>query len=216
MIKSFNLFEAQARFNAGGNLFSNNHRSPNLPPNCTMVDVDNILIEYPLKNNKISGIVEDKYTFESIRLGNPLEGKGTWQRKKLSEICNRLLIDFYLVETSTDSKYLVKGETVEKVDSIPGKIIKTDDRIYIEIRFGKPKAIMFRTIGMKITELEYDDKFNLALSFSKMLGVDIYLVNDIRPDNLIYIMNLSNKNTYSIIPDEPDSWVKTYKTLRLL
>ena len=101
MIKSFNLFEAQKRFNAGGNLFSNSHRSPNLPPSCAMVDVDNILIEYPTKNNKISGIVEDKYTFESIRLGNPLEGKGTWQRKKLSEILYlvkllKLMIEFIL------------------------------------------------------------------------------------------------------------------------
>ena len=216
MIKSFNLFEAQERFNAGGNLFSNNHRSPNLPPSCAMIDIDNILIEYPTKNNIITGIIEDKYTFESVRLGNPLEGKGTWQRKKFNEICKSLSIDFYLLETSTDSKYLLSGSIVKKVFSIPGNIIKSDDRIYIEIRYGKPKAIMFRTLGLKLSEIQSDIVFNVATKFSEMLGIDIYLVNDVRKDNLIYLLRLSDKKVCSIIPDDSNSWTKTYKELNLL
>ena len=75
---------------------------------------------------------------------------------------------------------------------------------------------MFRTMNIKLNELEYDDLFNIALSFSKMLNVDIYLVNDVRPDDLIHIMRLSDKKRESIIPDDSESWLNAYKTFRLL
>lgn len=211
MITLFDLFEAQQRKYYGGNLFSNSHRSPNLPASCTMIDIDNFIVD----NNTIIGIAEDKFKFDSKVLGNPLQGNGTWQRRKFSEICDKLSIDFYLLETSTDSKYLIKNNVAEKIDSITkGQIFETNDRIYIEIRYGKPKSIMFRTEGMKISEIQSDIMFNYALMFSNMLGISIFLVNDI--ENYIYIMKWPNGKIYTIIPNSAASWKDVYQKNNLL
>lgn len=219
MITKFRLFEAQQRKHGGGNVFSNNHRSPNLPEGCAMIDIDNISII----DGTITGLLEDKFKFKSS-LGNPLAEGGTWQSKKLSEICASLSADLILQEISTNSIYKVKStnDKPEKISDLSGyNFIETADRIYVEIRYGKPKAVMFRTEGLKMSELQSDKYFNAALLLAQKLGIRLYLINDIISDK-IYIrkyfpmLNSEQVVTYLILPQDPNSWIDNYKRMGML
>ena len=224
MITKFKLFEAQQRKHGGGNIFSNNHRSPNLPAGCAMIDVDNISIV----DGRINAILEDKHTFKSS-LGNPMATGGTWQSKKLLDICSIINADLILQETSTNSIYKFKStdERPEKIDDLSGyNFLETADRIYVEIRYGRPKAIMFRTEGLRMSDLQSDKYFNAALLLTNTLianstPVRLYLVNDIIPDK-IYIRKFLPTSTsekivtYFIDPINPQSWIDCYDRMGML
>jgi hypothetical protein len=218
IIKNFKIFEAQDR-KYGGNVFSNNHRSPNLPSSCGMIDIDNISIV----NDSINGIIEDKYKFESKFLGNPMSAGGTWQRTKLLDICKTLKCDLLFKETSTNTIYKFQGDNpVIKISSLDEyNLIDTSDRVYIEIRYGRPKAVMYRTEGLKIEKLNTDNVFNAALKLATSLQIRLYLVNDII-DNKIYIkkyfpiLSKEISNTYLINPSDPKSWNDIYDRIGLL
>lgn len=218
IITNFKLFEAQDRKYGGGNVFSNNHRSPNLPANCAMIDIDNISII----DDRINAIIEDKYAFESRFLGNPMSAKGTWQRTKLLDICNTLGCDLLFKETSTNTIYKFQGDQpIIKISSLSEyNPIDTSDRIYIEIRYGRPKAVMFRTEGLKIKNMNSDDIFNLSFKLATSLNIELYLINDII-ENKIYIKKFSNQSTdnnetYLITPNDSESWISVYEKIGLL
>lgn len=213
-IKKFN--EAQKRIYTGGNLFSNSHRFPNLPENCPMVDVDNLIID---ENFEIVGILEDKFKFESKMLGNPISSEGTWQIKMLNKICNSINIKLYLSETSTNKLYLVSDDKTEEVDnkSISNfRILNTSDIIYLEIRNRMCKSLMFRTSGIK--NLGQNLIFKSSQKLSSLIGVDTYLINDVLKDGLIYILKYgdSRYNYHIIKSDDPESWSDIYSKLKLM
>lgn len=224
LITKFSIFEAQNRIHAGGNVFSNNHRSPNLPANCAMIDIDNISIV----NNLINGIIEDKYTFGSKFLGNPMSASGTWQRTKLLDICNALNCDLLFKETSTNTIYKFQGNNAPiSLPSLSGyNLIDTSDRLYVEIRYARPKAVMFRTEGLKMTDLDTDPIFGAALKFTKELRsngimVPLYLVNDVIPGKIyikkyLPVSKTQVSNTHLIDISNPNSWISVYGSIGLL
>ena len=218
IITNFKIFEAQDRKFKGGNVFSNNHRSPNLPASCGMIDIDNISIV----DDRINGIIEDKYKFDSKFLGNPISEDGTWQRKKLLEICKTIGCDLLFHETSTDIIYKFEGNNpAVNIPSLSGyNLLDTSDRIYIEIRYGRPKAVMFRTEGLKISNLNTDNVFIAALKIATSLNIKLYLVNDII-ENKIYIKKYPTSSkevsdTYLITPNNPESWKEVYTKIGMI
>jgi hypothetical protein len=207
------MFEAKQRMYGGGNLFSNNHRSPNLPDSCAMIDIDRVSI----KAGKIDAIIEDKFKFDSVTLGNPMAGSGTWQRSKLLDICSLLACPLILQETSTNTTIKFIGDKSEKIDNLSEfNIIDTADRIYVEIRWGKPKAIIYRTEGVKMVDLQNDEVFKVVNILKETIGLDFYLVNDIRPESKIYIKKYGDALTHVIEPNISSSWVDVYKKIGLL
>lgn len=218
MITNFSLFEAQQRHYEGGNVFSNNHRSPNLPAGCAMIDIDNLTVS----GDKISSIIEEKGIFDSKFLGNPMSSSGTWQRTKLLDICKTLNCPLIFRETTTGTSYEFFGSDNPKKIEFNETPLDTSDRIYVEIRYGKPKAVMFRTGGSKIQDLPLDDIFNAALILSKHLNIRLYIINDIIADK-IYIRKYfplkdgEKEVTYLISPvNNQESWENTYSRMGLL
>ena len=211
IITNFKIFEGQDRKFKGGNVFSNNHRSPNLPSSCAMIDIDNISIV----DDTINGIIEDKYKFDSKFLGNPISEYGTWQRKKLIEICKTIGCDLLFHETSTDIIYKFEENRAVNIPSLSGyNLLYTSDRIYIEIRYGRPKAVMFRTEGLKMSNLNTDTVFIAALKLTTSLNIKLYLVND-TIENKIYIKEYPTSpkevsDTYLINLSNPESWKEVY------
>ncbi len=213
------LFEAQDRKFGEGTVFSNNHRRPNLPESCAMIDIDNLSIV----DDKINGIIEDKNKFDSKFFGNPMSATGTWQRTKLVDICNTIGCDLLFHETSTDTIFKFVGTNPPvKVDSLLGyNLLETADRIYVEIRYGRPKAVMYRTEGLKVENLSSDPIFNAADKLAKSLRIRLYLVNDVI-DGKIYIRKyypiIPNEkiNTYLIYPTNSQSWLDAYERMGLL
>lgn len=224
LITKFSIFEAQNRIHAGGNVFSNNHRSPNLSASCAMIDIDNISIV----DNFINGIIEDKFTFGSKFLGNPMSASGTWQRTKLLNICNALNCDLLFKETSTNTIYKFQGNNGSiSLPSLDGyNLIDTSDRLYVEIRYGRPEAVMFRTEGLKMIDLDTDPIFEAALKFTKELRlngimVSLYLVNDIIPGKIyikkyLPVSKTQVENTHLIDISNPNSWINVYGSIGLL
>lgn len=224
LITKFSIFEAQNRIHAGGNVFSNNHRSPNLPASCAMIDIDNISIV----DNFINGIIEDKFTFGSKFLGNPMSASGTWQRTKLLDICNALNCDLLFKETSTNTIYKFQGNNGSiSLPSLDGyNLIDTSDRLYVEIRYGQPEAVMFRTEGLKMIDLDTYPIFEAALKFTKELRsngimVSLYLVNDIIPGKIyikkyLPVSKTQVENTHLIDISNPNSWISVYGSIGLL
>ena len=219
MILKFKLFEAQKRHYGTGTLFSDNHRMPNLPEQCAMIDIDGVSIS----ENQINAIIEDKFKFDSKSLGNPLEGEGTWQRKKLVDICKTLRCPLILCELST--KTYIKFDNnlnPEKIDSIDDySVIETANRIFVEIRFGRPKAIMFRIENIKVDDLPNSDLFKSAMQISQKLNCELYIISDDYKPGKIYIRKYFKEDgqkspTYVIDYDNPISWVSVYKQLNLL
>lgn len=204
---------AQTRFYGGGNLFSNYHRSPNLPNSCAMIDIDAV----SFSSGKIGAIIEDKYKFESATLGNPMVGEGTWQRSKLLTICASLGCPLILHETSTKTCIRFVGNVSEKIaDLSEYNIVDTADRIYIEIRWGKPKAVLYRTLGKKLTDLSSDEVFNIATNLKLVLGIPLFIINDVRQDKLVYIREWGKEQTHVIDPIDSDSWQDVYSKIGLI
>ena len=212
MITNHKVFEAGQRRFAGGNLFSNNHRIPNLPKNCPMIDIDNLGLE----NDEISAIIEDKYKFESVNFGNPLL-EDTWQKRNLVKICDKINCELIFLETSTNRAFILKNDVFTKRDISDVNIINTSDRLYIEIRWGRAKAVMFRTENLRKEELQNDILYNLCKDLANDLSVNLFLINDVMPDNKIYIKK-DNSTLFSIIndPNSEIDWQDSYKNLDLL
>lgn len=213
MIIDFKIFEVQQRKYEGGNLFSNNHRFPNLPKSCPMIDIDNIGI----KDDNIVAIIENKYIFKSS-FGNPITDY-SWQKSQFLNICDQISIDLIYHETSTN---LVK-KIISNTDSIDYDLnsfeeiesVDTADRIYVEIRYNKPIAIMYRTLNMRGDAILSDNIFKIALEISKMLNVNLYLVNDLV--GKIYIKKYNSKEFFVINNAlSSQDWIDTYKELNLL
>ena len=206
MITKFSIFEAQQRQYSGGNVFSNNHRSPNLPPYCTMTDIDTMEVS----NGSITAIIEEKGVFGSKFLGNPMSAGGTWQRSKLLDICNALNCPLIFLETTSGDAYEFSGSNISKKVNKSFNPLNTSDRIYVEFRYGKPAAVMVRTEGVKIQDLPQDIIFNAAYILSNQLSVKLYLVNDVI-DNKIYIREYNQTTTHLITPvNSQKSWESVY------
>jgi hypothetical protein len=219
IIKKFRLFEAQDRIFGQGTVFSNNHRRPNLPDNCAMIDIDNVSVV----NGSINAIVEDKFKFDSKFLGNPMTANGTWQRTKLVDICTTIGCDLLFHEISTGLIFKFVGNNPPiSVSSLDGyDLIETADRIYIEIRYGRPKAVMFRTEGTKVDNLTIDPVFTVALKLATLLNIRLYIVNDVIPDKIYIrkyypVLPKERTNTYLIKPDSAESWREAYERMGLL
>lgn len=211
MITKFSIFEAQQRQYSGGNVFSNNHRSPNLPSYCTMTDIDTMEVS----NTDITAIIEEKGVFGSKFLGNPMSAGGTWQRSKLLDICNALNCPLIFLETTSGDVYEFSGSSFSKKVNKSINPLDTSDRIYVEFRYGKPAAVMVRTEGVKIQDLPQDNIFNAAYILSNQLGIKLYLVNDVI-DNKIYIREYNQTTTHLITPiDSQESWESAYRSIGL-
>jgi hypothetical protein len=216
MLKSFNLFtEAQHKIYGKSNNFSEGHRYPNLPIECIMYDIDNLLLS---TRNIIRGIIEDKYKYDSDSLGSPFV-KGNLQRKLFYNICKSIDLVLLLFETSTRRIYKVQDKNSVKIDYDLvinyGKILKTDNLIYIEFRKNKPIALMYRTNGVKETDLYSIDTYQAVEQLSQRLLIPIYLVDDITSTNIIYIKKLNDSKTHEIEYNYVDSWYNVYKELGL-
>jgi hypothetical protein len=214
MIKKFKLFlEAQKRFYKTSNPFSEGHRSPNLPYNKVMYDIDNLLLN---NSGKIVGIIEDKYTYDSSVLGNPFI-KGSPQRKLFYSLCKKIDIVLLLLETSTKRIYKVLDKISTKVDynivMNYGRIIKTDNILYVEFRYNKPVAVMYRTEGTMELELDSKETYIVSKQLSDRLQIPLYLVND-TIDNNIYIKKKDEK-VFIKIENTPSSWENAYKKMGL-
>lgn len=219
IIKKFRIFEAQDRLFGKGTIFSNNHRRPNLPDSCAMIDIDNVSIV----NDSINAIVEDKFKFDSKFLGNPMTATGTWQRTKLVDMCNTIGCDLLFHEISTNSIFKFVGTNPPlQVDSLSGyNLIETADRVYIEIRYGRPKAVMFRTEGAKVQDLGNDPVFLAALKLATLLKIRLYIVNDVIPGKIYlrkYFPLIPNEkvHTYLIDPTNSQSWMDAYERMGML
>lgn len=227
MIKKFRFFEAKDRMYGGGTLFSNKHRSPNLPDSCPMIDIDGISIS---ASGEIDAIIEDKFKFDSVTLGNPLQGGGTWQRRQLLTICSILKCPLILHETSTGT--IIKftdSLNSEKIDTLNQfNVVSTADKVFVEIRYGRPKSVMFRTEGSKFDSINSDPAFKAACVLTDRMsgvksGMSLYLVNDVRPEGKIYLRKYlylddyekANPKTWTIDPDSPESWKSVYTKIGL-
>jgi len=213
-MKYIKFFEAVLRKHQGGNLFSNNHRFPNLPKNCPMIDIDNI----GKINNAISAIIEDKYTFESS-LGNPITTK-TWQKSQFLNICELTGLDLIFYETSTKiaKKAINNYKSIDYNNYSDFDVINTSDRIYVEIRNNTPAALMYRTENLRAEKLLNDQIFQISKQLADLLEVDLYLVNDsVGVDKKIYIKKyLSNEHVIIQNPFNSKDWIDAYDKLKLL
>lgn len=216
MIKSFSLFtEAQQRIYKKSNKFSEGHRYPNLPYSCVMYDIDNLLLS---STDKVMAIIEDKYKYDSDILGNPFI-KGNPQRKLFYSLCKNIDLVLLMLEKSTKRIYKVLDYKSIKIDYDVvfnyGKTLNTDNILYVEFRRNKPEAIMYRTNGVKESDLYQIDTFKASIQLSQRLNIPLYMINDMISQDIIYIKKLNDTQIYELNYKSADSWMEVYKKIGL-
>ena len=75
---------------------------------------------------------------------------------------------------------------------------------------------MFRTKGEKLTSLANTDRFKSVFILSRLLNAKLYLINDVKEENKIYIKDLNSIIYYEIKADSFNGWNEVYKKLNLL
>jgi hypothetical protein len=213
MIKKFKLFlEAQQRLYKKTNPFSQGHRSPNLPYDKIMYDIDTLIMN---NSGKIVAILEDKYKYDSTVLGNPFI-KGNPQRKLFYIIAKKINLVLLMLEVSTKRIYKVLDTKSIKVDYDIvmgyGIKVKTDNILYVEFRKNRPVSVMYRTEGTMESDLDKKETYILSKQLADRLEIPIFLVNDTISNDIIYIKKKGEKDFIKII-NTAESWKDAYKKM---
>jgi hypothetical protein len=222
MKKFTKILEAKDRRHKGGTPFSNGHRTKEaggfLENRHYLIDLDMIIYD----NDSVKAIVEKKYKLDS-KLGNILEESGSFQRKMLLNLCEKIGAKLFVNITSEKKFIRVSNTGIKEFNEhvfreAQNKYMTydSDDLVFVEFRGKQPAAIIKRMEdGINIDGLLH--------RMSELLNVNVFKVDDINGTGKIQFYTFDRKHIGSvdILRDESqrkiieDQWKDIYQKMNL-